>query len=263
MDDFLSIINKKRIFNEIEKYDNNHYLLKIAYSELILLNIENYKYNRPADQIRIQQISDYIKTIDTLEYIFYMVYDYKYNNYYIYDGNHRFNALKLIYETIEISTRAAKSFLKLKNKNILINLLFIKDIDDAANCEIINNRFLILNKSVSVPDLYFQSNLNKNKIIENILTYFKTKYTDCYKLSNSPSKPNFNTKNLTDLLDYLYDKYDKEDIILVKLFDLNTYFKDKLKESLFIKCTKKQYQKSLDNNLFLFLFSIETLKSYL
>jgi hypothetical protein len=52
--------------NLIHKYGDNHQLIRLSIKQLLELPIENWKHNRPPDEIRVSEIETFIQKKDTL-----------------------------------------------------------------------------------------------------------------------------------------------------------------------------------------------------
>ena len=111
------------------------------------------------------------------------------NNYYIIDGQHRYEAMKRIYN-------------KCPFYNICINV-----IKSNSNFTI-ENAFELLNKSKPVPEYIIENTTNilKKTKLDYFKKLFQTKYKSYISKSNNPRKPNIN-------IDVLLDKINKSYII--------------------------------------------------
>jgi hypothetical protein len=81
----------------LTKCNENTYIYGITYQYLKEIQIENWIYNRPPDYTRIPEI---IKQLEKQNYVDGFIYLVKYgeNKYYCYDGIHRLEALRYLYE---------------------------------------------------------------------------------------------------------------------------------------------------------------------
>ena len=109
------------------------------------------------------------------------------NNYYIIDGQHRYEAMKRIYN-------------KCPFYKISINL-----IKPDSNFTI-ENAFHLLNKSKPVPEYVIENTTNilKKAKLDHFKKLFQNKYKAYISKSNNPRKPNINIDNLLDKLNKSY-----------------------------------------------------------
>ena len=77
-------------------YTTKHFIVKTTIKCLLEMPIENWSFNRPPDQLRCAEISEYILNEKTvLDSVFYLVYNNKKGSFEVYDGSHRLSALKI------------------------------------------------------------------------------------------------------------------------------------------------------------------------
>ena len=155
------------------------------------LNILTPELQREANIEVINQIIDYqisffnkTKSFSFIGELTLVIQD---NNYYIIDGQHRYEAMKRIYT-------------KCPFYKISINL-----IKPDYNFTI-ESAFQLLNKSKPVPEYIIENTTNILKKAK--LDHFKKLFINKYKLyiskSNNPRKPNINIDNLLDKLNKSY-----------------------------------------------------------
>ena len=178
-----------KIGKKLFTYSQNEYLY-MSDGSFLRENVTTWKYNRPPDNMKISEIVKVIEennrhTIEGLIYVAYID-----NNFVCYDGNHRLEALKL---------------LKTK-KLVLVNVMVVKNNDE------IKRRFVELNKSNPVPEIYtINSSLSSEKMkkmIEDVVDNICKTYSKFRSPSTNPRRPNFNKNIITDLL---YRRYKDED----------------------------------------------------
>lgn len=153
-------------------------------SEIKNHNFKNWSLNRPADELRVNDILKYyiekkIKIVPGLINVWF------YNNeYLIYDGLHRFLAATNNY---------------LNDMYILINIKYTDD--EKEIIEEFNN----INKSINVPSIYLDdmTNLNKKNICQNIAAKLCEAYPNFSSSSRRPLKPNYNRDNFIELVSSL------------------------------------------------------------
>ena len=212
--------------------------LYLSDSAIIIKYIKNWKYNRPCDNLRVKKIKDSIKNgsyINEPIYIAELISKEKEITYVCYDGNHRI-----------------KAFNGEKSQKIFVNL-----IKNANNNEI-KKRFITLNSGCPVPELYTeQSSEDFKSNIEYITDKICDNFKKCRSSSRRPRRPNFNRDNLQDILftflqNRVFDKY----IMYGKILKLNNMYKNKFIENrnIFTNISKKQIDKSIKTNCYLFLF---------
>uniref|UniRef100_A0A6C0ITK3 Uncharacterized protein n=1 Tax=viral metagenome TaxID=1070528 RepID=A0A6C0ITK3_9ZZZZ len=206
----------------ILSYSPNHLVCKTTIQILLsTVPITNWKYNRPPDAVRCNDIALYIYNSQTpIDTMMYLNYNNKTHTFEVLDGIHRFTALKKLYEEnnkpLELlcpgdfgSNGDAKW---LYASPILLNIRF-----NATEGDLIET-FKNLNKSQAVPDLYIKDNAkDKKEIIERIANEWQIKYKKHFSSSSNPITGNTNRNKFVELLDKLYDKYEIEEKGITKL----------------------------------------------
>jgi 5-methylcytosine-specific restriction endonuclease McrA len=173
----------------IDKYQTK-YLIPIE-SICTSLNILTPELQREANTEVINDIIEYqlnlynkTKTFCFMGELTLVIQD---NNYYIIDGQHRYEAMKRIYN-------------KCPYYKISINI-----IKPDTNFSI-ENAFELLNKSKPVPEYVIENTTNilKKAKIEHFRKLFETKYKIYISKSNNPRKPNINIDELLNKLNNSY-----------------------------------------------------------
>ena len=233
----VDIINKDTIIIE---QDNNYKLIKISYSDLQKnYKIKNWKRNRPADRFRVNEIYEVYKE-SNIKLLPGILYVWFYNNvYYIYDGLHRYEALK-----------------KLNNDSINI-LLFINLSNDEKS---IINDFITINKSVAIPSLYIEDTDNiKKEVCQSVAEQLCKNYQKFISTSNRPHTYNFNRDNIIDWISTFNINFKIKDLSYI-IYKILQKLNEKAKQTIIenkleipIKC--KQY------NFYLFHFRKSYIKS--
>lgn len=190
-----------KIGKKLFTYSKNEFLY-MSDGTFLREKVKTWKYNRPPDNMKIHEIVKVIEennrhTIEGLIYVAYID-----GEFVCYDGNHRLEALKL-----------------LKNKKLsLVNVMVVKSDEE------IKRRFVELNKSNPVPELYTISSTPSSEkmreIVENVVESICKTYPKFRSSSANPRRPNFNKDTITDLL---YKKYKDEDcnrLNASKIFEL-------------------------------------------
>lgn len=180
--DELNDINNKLILNKstIHLENNKFKIIKTDIKSLVNdYKLINWSKNRPADIIRVNDITQYYKSNDItiLPGIIYVWYNNQ--NYYIFDGIHRYQSAI----------------------NAKINLKAIIKIYYTTNENDIISEFIHLNKSVSIPTLYLETdNLIKKSICESIAKQLSNKYPKFVSPSRKPYSYNFNRDMLIEFI---------------------------------------------------------------
>jgi hypothetical protein len=226
------------------KISENEELYLIESSKLVKYT-NNWKYNRPPDKERVNEI---LKTIYNNTYINNPIHIAEIINrdnsikYVCYDGNHRREAFKEYNNNND-------DLLCMENKLLVINLL--SNIDQ----ESIKKRFKIMNSGCPVPELYIENSkqIFKDKI-EKITKDVCNKYLKHKSISKSPQKPNFNRDLLINIL---FEKFKNipninENEIIKSIDNLNSKYEKGIHINLnnfSLRCIKKCKK----NKCFLFL----------
>jgi 5-methylcytosine-specific restriction endonuclease McrA len=173
----------------IDKYQTK-YIIPIE-SLCTSLNILTPELQREANIEMINEIIDYqisffnkTKSFCFMGELTLIIQD---NDYYIIDGQHRYESMKKIYN-------------KCPFYKISINLI------KADSNFTIENAFQLLNKSKPVPEYIIENTTNilkKAKLIH-FKTLFQIKYKPYISKSNNPRKPNINIDTLLDKLNKSY-----------------------------------------------------------
>lgn len=243
------LINKFTLF-ENPIFENNNGKLLIINSKLMCntYNIRNWNKNRPVDKIRVKEIKEFYEK-SNLDLIPGIIYTWFNNDiYYIYDGLHRYTALK------ELN----------KEFKILMYINYSNDEND------IINDFVNINKSIPVPSIYFENEqLIKKSICQNIADQLCRDYPQFVSAARKPHVYNFNRDIIVEYISTFNINFQTKNIdkIVYKiLLKLNDHAKQKLKDGNIIypkKCDKynfylfyldKYYIKEQIENSFIQLF---------
>lgn len=224
----------------IIEQDTNYKLIKISYNNLKNnYKIKNWKKNRPADKFRVNEIYEIYKE-SNIKLLPGILYVWFYNNvYYIYDGLHRYEALK-------------------KLNNDLINILLYINLSN--NEKSIINDFIRINKSVAIPSLYIDNTDNiKKEVCQAVAEQLCKNYSKFVSTSNRPHTYNFNRDRIIDWISTFNINFKIKDLayIIYKILEkLNEKAKQTMIENKLefpIKC--KQY------NFYLFYLKKSYIKS--
>lgn len=178
-------------------------------SELDFKKFVNWSKNRPVDPVRVQQIKEYYvnNAISLIPGIVSCWIGSENNVYAIYDGMHRFSALKEIVSNGQ--------------KNLKILILYKKTRKEQ---EIIDD-FINLNKGICVPSIYLEdTDILKKTVCQNIAETLCKKYPTFVSPSRKPFMYNFNRDNLVEFISTWNINFSKsgiQDLIIHELLQLN------------------------------------------
>jgi len=169
-------------------------------SEFMKIKVENWKYNRPIDINRLPEIIKYIEEMNRMEGIIYLAK--KDEIYYCYDGIHRYNALKEIYRKRE----EYGDLLGIMNTDMIVNVDIME-----YNEEMIKKRFININSSIPVPEVYTEAERKLDKIygVEEVMKYMMKHYPEFVRNTQRVMKPNVNK---TEFMDVLKRKMDENGV---------------------------------------------------
>lgn len=195
--------------NSIILQDNlNEYMCVLDTSKLENFS-EQWKYNRNLSNDKIQSICNIIKDkyiLDTVLHFFY-VNDNGVEKLICFDGNHRREALILLYKKDNI------------NINVCCYIYKCQDINHIDK-EIVD-KFRIINQMTPIPDIYndILNNLDNNKtlidkknIIEEVFNLYKNNYKLFYSVNSKCRRPNFNETTFKDLCN-VFEFSKKEELV--------------------------------------------------
>ncbi len=247
-------------------YTDTHLDFKIRISDLLLSkHVKNWQFNRPPDSNRCPDIAKTIvkakRHIDTK---LYLNYNHKNNYFEIYDGIHRYTALKIIKQENEsyndslLETEVNEfsgDFAWLFNQYIIVNIIF-----GATTADIIN-AFETLNKAQTVPQLYIRDqSREKREVIETIVNEWSSLYKKHFTSSANCILGNTNRNKFVELLDGIYVKHNIDG-----LTDLNRFKQLLMKANLYIrsnippKIGLTMRTKCIETGCFLFLYKNDVL----
>jgi hypothetical protein len=170
--------------NDIVFQSDNVFLYKYIINKTTVINFENWKKNRPPDEVRIRQISEYFKG-NNLRIIPGVIYAWKTPqeaNLVVYDGIHRLLAAK-------------------ESEKELICLIQVTATNDE---QVIVDHFLNINKSVSVPSIYLEeTDVLKKLVCQNVANELCRRYPTFVSPSRKPFIYNFNRDNIVEFISTL------------------------------------------------------------
>lgn len=202
--------------NSISLQDNLSEYMCVFDSCILEECSEQWKYNRNLSNDKIQSICNVIKDkyiLDTVLHFFYMNEDEK---LICFDGNHRREALILLYKKYKLNIKVCCYIYKCKNMN---------NIDK----EIVD-KFRIINQMTPIPDIYNDiiSNLDDNQdllkkkdILEDVFLVYKNKYKMFYSINSKCRRPNFNETTFKDLCNTFKFRCKNELINYLENYNIN------------------------------------------
>lgn len=165
--------------------DNDIDLQFYSSSDIDFNQFSNWAKNRPPDQVRIQQIKQHFLNNNTrLIPGIISAWDKDDGIFYIYDGIHRFLALKEILE-----------------QNPDQDFFLLIQFKTAKREQEIIDDFINLNKSVSVPTIYIEdTDALKKTVCQNIAEELCKRFPAFVSPSRKPYVYNFNRDNLIEFI---------------------------------------------------------------
>jgi len=235
------------------KHSPTHCTCKIKMNNFLMLNILRWKFNRPANLERSQEIANsLLHKKQPLSFIFQCIYNKEEKKLEIIDGLHRYYAIKILKEQLEDNER---------NEWFYNSYLLIECKINNTEGEVID-WFQSINKCSPVLDLYVNRNDEKREIVEEVVNEYYSKYTVHFKGLNH-NIPNTSREKFTELICYIYDSFnislENKKLITKILEHINNDILDKIgsvklsENKINPKLTKSQVDKCYKSGLFLFL----------
>jgi hypothetical protein len=252
---------------ELMCYSETHRAYKIKIMDLLVGSIVNWEYNRPPDMARCPDIARAIYNsrvpIDT---VMYLSFNNKHNRFEIYDGIHRYTGLKIIMEEnskgCDLITPG--EFGSNNDARWLYDQYIIVNIRFNANLGELFEAFKNLNKSQSVPDIYFRdAKRDKKELIEMLANDWYVRYKSHFTSTNNPNTGHTNRNKFIELLDVLYDKYKINEMNKHVLEEVLNTANLKISETLPRKLTKKMLDKCKESGCYLFLYKNDVLENFI
>jgi hypothetical protein len=238
---------------ELHSYDTEHKLIKLSIKDFLELNIVNWKYNRPPDEVRCTEIAEYF-TKFTPDILQPFVFHYLSNTqqYEALDGIHRWNSLTKMKNTQQMN-----------EKFVLIHVY--TDKSDGFLVDIFQN----LNKTVPVPNLYFRANNEdetEKQIIEHITKDWMKKYQSHFSPNANCNVPNINRDIFIELITDIYksSKIRSKEKLEEVLQCANQKIKERTESSFRDnrnKFSDKQKEKCVKTGCYLFLYRPDIIKT--
>lgn len=238
----------------VHKYAENHILVKCSVANLMTANVKKWKYNRPPDIIRCNEIAQFIHNRrPAIDWLFYVICETSTNCLYLLDGLHRFTSLKIIYN----ENRKLPGDIS----NILSQCVLLSVRIDPTDGEAIDV-FQQINKSNPVPELYLQNaDQEKKTIIEEIAAKWMAEFRPHFSSNPKPNVPNTNRDRFIELLDSIYEnmKMTRETghELDLKLREMNEHMKTNPPP----KLSAKTLEKCQQSGCYLFIVKPDVLQS--
>jgi hypothetical protein len=234
-------IKKQFIYNGYE-YNKCKDLCKVKTSD-VCDKLLNWSKNRPEDNYRVNEIMNKLRqTRVILGEI--RVWKFR-NQYFIYDGLHRYKASEKLY--------------KQENIDLPINIIIFETLDE----QLIIDEFIDINKSIPIPSLYIDDS-NNTPFIQPIIREYQDNYPDFVKSTRSPQKPNFNRDIVVDVIHNIIK--DRDDFTNIKLknflISINDIIKNNIESKIYNnkKPSDKCLEKCKNKNFYLFIYGVEYFK---
>jgi len=229
----LSLIENNSI---ILQDDLNEYMCVLDTCKLEEFS-EQWKYNRNLSNDKIQSICNIIKDkyiLDTVLHFFY-VNDNGVEKLICFDGNHRREALILLYKKNNI------------NINVCCYIYKCQDIN-YIDKEIVD-KFRIINQMTPIPDIYndILNNLDNNKTLIDKKNVIEDNYKLFYSVNSKCRRPNFNETTFKDLCN-IFEFSNKDELITV----LENYNLEKRKKIYNINLSKTSIAKCEIQKFYIF-----------
>jgi hypothetical protein len=193
------------------------------------LPIKRWKYNRPADELRVSEIRGWMKTSKRMDGIIYLAcID---NELVCYESNHRREAL--------IGVEGLS--------NILVSILW--NVSD----DVVKEEFIRINKAISVPELYTSDETRFSlEDLRIAVDGFCETYKSLRVSSKHPQRPNFTRDMITD---EFYRIMKEEHIDISELVSRLTRLNNEMATRDKSKLRPKVIQKCEESGMWLFAWS--------
>jgi len=261
--DFDFDINKL-LDESIIKHNNNHHICKIDMKEFLKINIRKWKYNRPPDMLRVEQIAkSLIDKKYPLSFMFQCIYNRDKNCLELIDGQHRYCVIQAIQEQTKKDFMEKHEINEWFYKSTLLIELKLNHTEKE-----IKEWFCVLNRTIPVPHLYIDPEDQKIEIVEEVVNKYYAQYILHFRSSDRPNIANTSKTRFTELICFIYEEFDisleKKQLIYKILEDINKLIKNKVindAKKFNKKITPKSIEKCSKTDLFLFLADEDILKN--
>ena len=251
----------------ILSYTDNHRIYLIKIKDLLVDAVVNWEYNRPPDMARCPDIARYIyNSKEPIDTMICLAFSNICNKFKTLDGIHRLTALKIIKEENskesdlitpgEFGSNGDASWLY--EQYIIVNIRFNSNLGELFEA------FQNLNKSQSVPDIYFRdAKQEKKELIESIANDWYVRYKGHFSSADKPQMGNTNRNKFIDLLDKIYDKHNITETNKYLLRQLLEMANDRIGENIPIKTKETIRSKCKESGCYLFLYKNDILENYI
>ena len=247
----------------IHAYSERHFIVKLKICDLLKAPITNWKYNRPPDITKCNDMAKYIylskKPLDTM---LHLNFNNKIKSFDIIDGSHRYKSLKILKEnnSIPLDLVTPSDYGNNNDANWLYESYIILNIKfNSTEGELIE-LFKTLNKSTPISELYIKDFVKeKREIIENVSNNWQVKYKSHFSSNNKPNKPNINRDRFVDLLEEVYIKYNINEENKNKLDQLLDRANWNISNNIPLKLSDTIIEKCKSSGCWLFIYSTDKL----
>ena len=211
--------------------------------------IKRWKHNRPPDDLKVQEIISTMKNgtyVSTPLLGYFNIKDGKIKEVHIYDGSHRLEALKQVYNT-----------------GMLGNGSFVIQACINPTEEQIKMKFRLINKVTPVSEIYTDMNdpqemLKYRKFIDEFGDQFTKTYQKNKSTAKNPHPPNYNPYHFKDEFSQLCIEYPKvkdytTEYIMGVFNTINTLYKDAYTNITPTDKLRKYIDKAHKSGCFLFI----------
>lgn len=242
--------------NIITQYKENHILGSCKIGDIINFNWKRWKYNRPPDEIRVNEIVEYINRGHSLDWLIHFIYS---NNFTysdnggemskleVYDGLHRMTALSNYISQYEITH---DNECPLRDTIILVSIRINPTLGEIVDA------FQLINKSIPIPELYVDViDSVKNDIVESVVEKWTKNYKHHFKSSLRTNIPNVNKDCFIDIVSKIYDHYKIKDKKKLehRLNKINKFIMENIETLPNYPFSKKTLDKCKDSGCYMFL----------
>ena len=215
---------------------NNRHIGTIQSGKLMMLNIEIPNIQRIRDDDKVKDIVAYqllkLKKNGSCNFIGCINIHYCEENQQLYlvDGQHRFEAIKQINQTVNIP--------------VFVEIVRVDTIDE------LKENYNMINKNTPLPE--FPETIDKT-IPERIAEHYKRLYPDMWSGSKRPNRPHIYFGYFQEALGVLVERMDLKSV--TELQEIMDNHNTKLGRETFTNCSDKQLKKCKDAGFYFGLYS--------
>lgn len=235
--------------NKLIIWGNNNKEVFVNTNFFEIKDFENWEYNRRLNEDKVIEIKNNLKKKNLLDTVLSYVYIENDNKFILFDGQHRVEAMKQLYEEDYSIINCICYIYYIRGLNYNINKIQI----DKIIKDLFSNKNLqtpLANIDIEKLD-QIDNNLNINlrgDIIHSVFLKFRNDYAKFYKTNNNPRRPNFNEYNFKNLCNEI--EFETKEELEEELRQINEERKLSLSKT---KITEKMSKKCLDSNFYLFI----------